>query len=43
MTPVRAGELIVELGPLPHFCNTCRKPLPIDELSFCPYCGADVD
>ena len=40
--PVRAGELIVELAPLPHFCNSCRKPLPIDELSFCPYCGAEV-
>ncbi|UQZ88705.1 pyruvate carboxylase [Deltaproteobacteria bacterium Smac51] len=42
MVPVRAGELIVELGPLPHFCNACRKALPIDELSFCPYCGAEV-
>lgn len=42
MVPVRAGELIVELAPLPHFCNKCRKALPIDELSFCPYCGVAV-
>ena len=42
MVPVRAGELIVELAPLPHFCNACRKALPIDELSFCPYCGAPL-
>ncbi len=42
MVPVRAGELIVELAPLPHFCNNCRKALPIDELSFCPYCGSEV-
>ena len=42
MVPVRAGELIVELAPLPHFCNSCRKPLPIDELSYCPYCGVEV-
>ncbi|MDL2226383.1 pyruvate carboxylase [Deltaproteobacteria bacterium OttesenSCG-928-M10] len=42
MVPVRAGELIVELAPLPHFCNSCQKALPIDELSFCPYCGAEV-
>ena len=42
MVPVRAGELIVELAPLPHFCNSCRKPLPIADLSYCPYCGAEV-
>ncbi len=42
MVPVRAGELIVELAPLPHFCNACRKPLPIADLSYCPYCGAEV-
>jgi pyruvate carboxylase len=40
MVAVQAGELIVELAPLPHFCPSCRKPLPIGELSFCPYCGA---
>jgi pyruvate carboxylase len=43
MVPVRAGELIVELAPLPHLCPACRKPLPIDELSYCPYCGAVVN
>lgn len=42
MVPVRAGELIVELAPLPHFCNACRRPLPIDELAYCPYCGIEV-
>ena len=43
MVPVQAGELIIELAPMPHFCAGCRKPLPLDKLSFCPYCGEIVD
>ncbi|MDR2934562.1 MAG: pyruvate carboxylase, partial [Candidatus Adiutrix sp.] len=40
MTPVRAGELIVELAPLPDLCQACRQPLPLEHLPFCPFCGA---
>lgn len=40
MIPVREGELIVELGPVPASCDACGKPLPADSFSFCPYCGA---
>ncbi len=41
MVPVREGELIVELGPIPATCSNpeCSKPLPADTFSFCPYCG----
>lgn len=40
MIPVREGELIVELGPIPASCDACGKPLPADGFTFCPYCGA---
>lgn len=43
MTPVKAGELIVELEPLPHFCRHCRKPLPSGDLAYCPWCGEKCD
>ncbi|MDR1871076.1 MAG: pyruvate carboxylase [Deltaproteobacteria bacterium] len=39
MVPVRAGELIVELGPTPLSCPRCRETLPLEGLNFCPYCG----
>ncbi len=41
MTPVREGELIVELGPVPLCCANprCKKPLPGEGYLFCPYCG----
>jgi pyruvate carboxylase len=42
MTPVRAGELIVELGPLPNACPSCRQHLPLEYLPFCPFCGAPM-
>jgi len=42
MVPVREGELIVELGPVPAVCINpeCGKPLPADTFTFCPFCGA---
>ncbi|MCL1886959.1 MAG: pyruvate carboxylase [Betaproteobacteria bacterium] len=45
MVPVREGELIVELGPIPASCANpaCGKPLPADTFSFCPYCGAKTE
>jgi pyruvate carboxylase len=39
MVPVRAGELIVELGPVPPACPECGKYHPMDNLRFCPFCG----
>ncbi len=41
MTPVREGELIVELAPVPNCCGNpkCKKPLPSDSFTFCPHCG----
>jgi pyruvate carboxylase len=39
MVPVRAGDLIVELGPLPLICRSCGEALPKEGLKFCPYCG----
>lgn len=41
MLPVREGELIVELAPIPNRCanSECAKPLPSDDFAFCPHCG----
>jgi pyruvate carboxylase len=41
MVPVREGELIVELGPVPLHCSNpdCAKPLPSDSYMYCPFCG----
>jgi pyruvate carboxylase len=42
MVPVQAGELIVELAPLPLACPHCQAALPAENLHFCPYCGQDI-
>ena len=44
MVSVREGELIVELGPVPRVCGNeaCGQPIPMDNIAFCPYCGARV-
>lgn len=41
MLPVKEGELIVELGPIPETCPNpeCGKPLTTDSFAFCPHCG----
>lgn len=41
MVPVQEGELIVELAPVPLYCNNaeCGKALPSESFAFCPYCG----
>ena len=41
MTPVKGGELIVELAPIPHLCESpeCGKPIADDAFTFCPFCG----
>ena len=44
MVPVKEGELIIELGPVPSCCSNekCGKPLPSDAFTFCPHCGKKV-
>ncbi len=44
MVPVREGELLVELGPVPKTCPfaACGKPIPMEDMVFCPYCGGDL-
>ena len=43
MIPVREGELIVELAPVPAFCPSCDSPVTDTTFTFCPYCGGRVD
>jgi pyruvate carboxylase len=40
MVPVREGELLVVLGPVPRRCGQCRSPVKDDAFNFCPACGA---
>jgi len=42
MVPIKEGELIVELAPVPDFCLSCSQPLASDNFKFCPFCGAGV-
>jgi pyruvate carboxylase len=41
MVPVREGELIMELAPMPVLCKNprCGRPLSGGDYAFCPYCG----
>jgi len=39
MVPIKEGELIVELGPIPKTCPDCSNPVPSDDFAFCPSCG----
>jgi len=45
MVPVKEGELLVELGPVPRRCPaaTCRKPLSMEGIGFCPFCGEKLE
>jgi pyruvate carboxylase len=42
MIPVREGELIVELCPIPNICQDCAKPLSGNGSTFCPWCGKQI-
>ncbi len=44
MVPVREGELIVELAPVPKCCanKNCGKALPSESYGYCPYCGKKI-
>lgn len=42
MVPVKEGELLVELGPVPNTCDGCKRPIVMDDCSYCPFCGKQV-
>jgi pyruvate carboxylase len=42
MVPVREGELLVILGPVPKKCASCQAPVKEESFRFCPQCGAAV-
>jgi len=39
MVPVKTGELIMELGPVPQKCQSCSEPVAGESFQFCPFCG----
>ncbi len=39
MVPVKEGELLVELGPVPNTCAGCGGHIVLEECNFCPECG----
>lgn len=43
MVPVREGELLVELGPVPRQCASCEAPVVSDEYKYCPGCGGKLE
>ena len=42
MVPVREGELLVVLGPVPNKCPGCKTPLKEETYRFCPACGHPI-
>ena len=44
MVPVKEGELLVELAPVPLTCSNpaCGKPVTMDGAKFCPHCGSSI-
>ncbi|MCF8114434.1 MAG: hypothetical protein K9K21_11355, partial [Desulfotignum sp.] len=42
MVPVKKGELLVKLGPLPRKCAACGTPFANTDYKFCPHCGEKV-
>ena len=42
MLPVRQGELLVVLGPVPRKCGKCEAPVRDSAFKFCPQCGSDL-
>jgi pyruvate carboxylase len=39
MVPVKEGELLVELGPVPQVCRVCEHPVAQEGYEYCPFCG----
>ncbi|MFH1156338.1 MAG: pyruvate carboxylase [Pseudomonadota bacterium] len=42
MVPVKEGELLVVLGPVPRKCSGCMAPFASADFRFCPNCGKQV-
>jgi pyruvate carboxylase len=42
MVPVKEGELLVELMPIPTLCLTCKEPVLLEEARFCHHCGQKI-
>ena len=42
MVPVKEGELLVELEPIPNICEGCKHPISLGDCSYCPYCGKKI-
>ncbi|NLB34805.1 MAG: pyruvate carboxylase [Elusimicrobia bacterium] len=42
MVPVKEGELIIELAPVPLECANCKFHIPDEIYSFCPACGKSL-
>ncbi|MBR7069026.1 MAG: pyruvate carboxylase [Oxalobacter sp.] len=44
MVPVREGELLVELGPIPQMCpnEACGHHIGSTDARYCPYCGTNL-
>jgi len=43
MVPVKEGELLVELGPSPRTCPTCKGFIPLEDCKYCPRCGQKLE
>lgn len=43
MIPVREGELLVVLAPVPKCCDHCKAPIKNETYKFCPVCGGNID
>jgi pyruvate carboxylase len=39
---VIAGELLVELGPVPKRCRACMEPITDEGFKHCPFCGEPI-
>ena len=42
MVPVKEGELLVELMPIPNLCPTCKEPVVFEEARYCHHCGQKI-
>ncbi|MFP4071501.1 MAG: pyruvate carboxylase [Desulfovibrionales bacterium] len=42
MVPVKEGELLIELGPIPQQCPGCTSPIPGNDCRFCAQCGQQL-
>jgi pyruvate carboxylase len=42
MVPVKKGELLVKLGPVPRKCPACDTPVADKGYKFCPQCGEKI-